>query len=319
MEQKTEKSASKKSKAPPSAYKDPMGITTDKLDFGLWYILHLKRLRKVLIGFLIATAVFSWGYFFYGFLSYIFIGMTEDQALVDNAVKTRVASHEYFESVKAKSLEISEVRALANGTTGTYDFLAEIKNPNSRHWAEINYAFRSNNIDLPEKKDFILPGEEKMFVLLSEELESFPFNPEFVIKDIAWHPLKAKEIPDWQSFRDARLNFAIDNINWSLGEDSRPDDKIKFANVQFAVANKTAYNYWNVDFLVLLYQGERVASISSYAKDNFMSGQSYDIALTWPTSVSYASEIKIIPRLNIMRDDIYADFSGQPGIGQEGR
>ncbi len=305
------------SKTPPApAYQDPMGITDKKLNFGLWYILHLKRLRKTLIGFLIAVAVFSWGYFFYGFLSYIFIGMSEDQVLVDNLVKTGAMDHEYFESQQPKPLETGKVQVLANGTAKTYDFLAEIKNSNLRHWAEITYAFRTSGADLTEKKDFILPGEEKMFIALSEELESFPFNSEFIIKNISWHPVKTKEIPDWQFFKDEHINFPVENIKFNFGKDGSPDDKINFANVQFAATNKTAYNYWSVDFLALLYQGGRVVSVSSYTKDNFMSGAGYDIAMSWPTSISSASEVKIIPSLNIMRDDVYMDFEGQPASEQ---
>ncbi|MFA6106783.1 MAG: hypothetical protein WC745_03890 [Patescibacteria group bacterium] len=303
-------------KASPPAYADQTGLTDKKLNFGLWYILHLKRLRKALIGFLIAVSVFGWGYFFYGFVYYIFVGMKEDQALVDNAANVRVAGHEYFESNQPEPLQTGDVQTLANGSAGTYDFLLEAKNPNPRHWAEFTYTFRVNGEELSEKKDFILPGEEKIIISLSEESEATPYSAEFKINKIAWHPVKAKEIPDWRKFKDEHLNIAIENPKFDISGDGQNAKKTNFANVQFAAANKTAYNYWSVDFLALLYQGSRIISLSSYTEENFMSGESHDISLSWATSASYASEVKIIPRLNIMRNDIYMDFEGQPGPGQ---
>lgn len=297
-------------KAP--GYVDPMGITDKKLDFGLWYIEHLAQLKKLLKIFLIIVSVIGWGYFFFGFFYYIFIGMKEDQALIDNMVKTKTIDHSYIESNQANDLIVGDVQVLSNGSAGSYDLIVEIENPNSRHWGEVDYNFRVNGKDGINRSGFILPGEKKFFLSLSEDLGTEAYTAEIVIKKASWHPIKTKEIPDWQKFYNERLAIEIKDAKFTSTDSRLLEEKYNMANVEFEAFNNSPYNYWSVDFIILVYQGERIISASSFAKESFMSGQSYKINLNWPTTVISASSVKVIPELNIIKKDIYINPVGVP-------
>lgn len=297
-------------KAAPPAYEDSMGITDKKLKWGLWYIEHLKQLKKSYKYFLIAVSVLAWGYFFFGFFHYIFIGMKEDQAVLDGLVNVKSIGHDYFSANKAKDIKIIFVQALNNGSDGSYDLVAEIENPNPRHWAELEYTFTVYGKEIFPRTGFILPGEKKYLVSLSEELSGFPADAQIVFKKVSWHPVKAKEIPDWEQYAREHLDFKINDAKFTTSGSELLSEKLSMANVEFEAVNNSPYNYWSVDFIVLVYQGERIVSASTYGKDNFMSGQSYKIALNWPTSVTSAQRVEVIPELNIFKKDIYIDFTG---------
>jgi len=299
-------------KAAAPAYEDSMGLTEKKLNWGFWYIEHLKQLKKARLIALVVISLLAWGYFFYGFLHYIFVGMKEDQLLVDNSVKVTVASHGYFENSQPKDLILGEVQVMNNGSAGSYDFVIEAENPNPRHWAEIEYSFTSNGEETQIARGFILPKEKKFFTVLSQDLNSFPAGAALNIKSIGWHPIKAKEISDWDKYYSARFNFEVKDIEFNPGGKTILSEKENLDKVEFAVTNNTTYNYWNVDFLILLLQGSRVASVTRYSQDSFMSGQTYKESVSWPSTVSYSSEIKVIPELNILAKDIYIDYQGEP-------
>jgi hypothetical protein len=301
--------------AKPPVFEDSTGLTEKKLNFGFWYIEHLKQLKKLFIAFLVLISVIGWGIFFYGFLHYIFVGMIEDQKLVDDLTRINVASHDYFKNTQPLELKMGNVQVINNGTAGSYDFIAVAENPNPRHWAELEFAFAGSGVETPVEKSFIYPSEKKILISMSQEFGSFPADAAIRIKTLNWHPIKSKEIPDWNKFSEEHLNFKITGIKLNSEGKTVLSDKESLNKVDFEVLNSSAYNYWRADFLVLLYQGGQAVSASKYGLENFMSGKSYNISLSWPSSVSYASEVKVIPEVNIMDKKNYMDFVGTTGAG----
>lgn len=295
-------------------YKDTEGLSTKKLDFGLWYVEHKRYFRQAFIGFLIIIGAVTWIYSIYGFAYYIARGMAEDEELVRTLVETKIISHEYLKQISAQDLKYYPVHIFKSGE-GKYDLAVRVENSNQRWWAEINYYFSAGNIHTKETASFILPNEAKYLMALARDFRVKPANAQLVVKNISWHRVDRHEIADWEDYKNNYLNIAVENIKFIAASRSKITEKINLNQVNFDVVNKTAYNYWQVDFPILLYNGSKLIGVNKYSVSELMSGETRQIQVRWPGNLGRVSGAEAVPELNILRDDIFIKFEG--GVGEE--
>lgn len=292
-------------------YRDIEGISTKSLNLGLWYVEHRRHMRLALIIFLIAFSGVTWAYTIYGFAYYIAQGMKNDDALLAELVKGGSIGHEYVEQTAAKNL--TYFAPLAFYTNGKYDFAAEVKNPNQKWWAEFDYYFSSGSSKTKVERGFILPGEDKFVLSLAQDVPSG--QAQFIVENISWRRISQHKIPDWQDYYDSHLNFQNKNAAFAQASQSGLSEKLNLNQLSFTTTNKTAYNYWEARFSILLYSGSTIVGVNQYTISDYMSGQSRDVNMSWPGNFGRVDKVEIIPDLNIMKDGIYIEYEG--GIGQE--
>lgn len=295
-------------------YKDVGGLTLRKLNIGLWYVEHKNILRTVLIGFLLLIAAVSWSYTIYGFAYYFSRGMAEDELLARQTVNTGIISHNAILAASAKDLLLGGTGILRS-SGNKYDFFVKAKNPNNRHAAEFDYYFSANGQETGKRGGFILPGESKYLLSLSNELGFRPTGARIKFENFRWIRIDRHDIPDWKSYRDKRLNIKISGIKFTPAAKNALSDKVKLNYLKFTATNETDYNYWNVYFTVLLYRGANIVGVNKYGIDEFMSGQTRQAEINWPGAVGRVDRIEITPEINIARDDIYIKYKG--GVGEE--
>jgi hypothetical protein len=293
-------------------YKDVEGITTKKLNFGVWYVEHREQFKKILIGFLTAVAVVSWLYTLYGFFYYAIWGMKQDRLSAYELAKTNVIGHDYIARISAKDLQISATEVLKSSSQ-KYDFIAKIKNPNQKWRSEFSYYFYSGDKRTETLQGFILPGEEKYLVIFNQDF-SGGSAVRLAIENIGWSRINQHKIPDWASFSAGHLNIVVKDIVFTPANKSGLTDKINLNQLGFAAINKTAYNYREVDFVVLLYSGSAVIGVNKYKLKDFMSGEERQIQANWPGALGRVSKVEVIPEVNIMDDGAYLKFEG--GVGE---
>ncbi len=295
-------------------YKDTEGLSTKELDFGLWYIEHKRYFRQAFIGFLIVVGAVTWTYSIYGFAYYFARGMAEDEELARTLVDTKIISHEYLEQISARDLKYYPVNIFKSGE-GKYDLAVRVENSNQRWWAEINYYFSAGNTRTEETASFILPNDVKHFMALAQDFRVKPANAQLIIKNISWHRVDKHKIPDWQDYKNNYLDIAVENIKFIAASKSKITEKINLNQVNFDAVNKTAYNYWQVDFPILLYSGSTLIGVNRYSVSELMSGETRQVQVRWPGNLGRVSGAESAPELNIFRDDIFIKFEG--GIGEE--
>lgn len=295
-------------------YKDIGGLTLRKLNIGLWYVEHKIILRRFLIGFLLLIAAVSWSYTVYGFAYYFSRGMAEDELLARQTVNSGIINHSAILAVSAKNLLFTPAGVLrSNGKK--YDFFVKAQNPNNRHAAEFDYYFLSDGHQTGKRSGFILPGESKYLLSLSNELDFKPANARIKFENFRWIRINKHTIPDWKIYRDKRLNIKISGIKFIPAGKNALSDKVKLNYLEFTASNKTNYNYWNVDFVILLYRGANIVGVNKYDIDKFMSGQVRQETVNWPGLISRVDRVAIIPEINIVKNDIYIKYKG--GVGEE--
>jgi len=295
-------------------YKDTEGLSTKKLNLGLWYVEHKRDFRLIFMGLLIAFSAITWAYSIYGLAYYIVRGMEEDEILIKTLVQANVIGHDYIEQISAQDLRYYQVN-IFNSSQGKYDLAARVDNPNQRWWAEIDYYFSEGSSQTESAKTFILPDESKYLMALAQDFKARPVNVRLVVKNVSWRRVNRHEIADWQDYKDNYLNIIVENIKFTPADKSNFSEKINLNQVDFNVINKTAYNYWQVDFPILLYSGDNLLGVNRYTLSELMSGENRIVEVRWPGNLGRINKVDIAPELNILEKDIYIKFEG--GIGEE--
>lgn len=288
-------------------YKDVEGLSTRKLNLGLWYVEHRQLFKNIIIGFLIVVAAVSWSYTLYGLAYYVMRGMDEDNLLAEQLVQTSTIGHNYIASLGAKDLKYFPVNILVS-SNNKYDLAALVQNINDRWYVEFDYYFLAGNEIFGRAHSFILPNEEKYLMALAQEFGVKPGQAQLVLENINWSRISRHKIPNWQDYKNSRLDIIIENAKFTPADTSKLSEKISLNQIDFEASNKTAYNYWQVDFQIVLFRGMDIVSVNKVSLNEFMSGEHRPVQVRWPGKISRVSKVEVIPELNIMKDDIYIKF-----------
>jgi len=294
-------------------YKDLGGLSVRKLNIGLWYVEHKKFLRNMFIGFLTLAASVLWAYAIYGFVYYITRGIDEDELLARQMVDSGNINHSAVLAASARDLVVGRIGSLKSNS-GKYDFFVQAQNPNNRHGAEFEYYFLAGGNETDRRSGFILPGESKYLLSLSNELDSKPSNVQLKFENFRWERINRHEIADWNLYRDERLSIRVSDVNFTPAGRGGLSGKAQLNHLGFTASNETDYNYWLVEFVVLLYGGPNsIVGVNQYRIDEFMSGQTHQASINWPGTISRVARTEIIPEINLLKDDIYIKYEGKTG------
>ena len=295
-------------------YVSTEGITTKQLEIGLWYIEHKRQFKMVLIGCLILISAVSWAYVIYGFAYYIARGMNEDEVLIKELVQANGANHNYIKQIAAKNLALGPVEIISLSGK-KYDLYTELKNDNQKWWAEFDYYFAAAGRKTEKTKGYILPEQTRYLTALAEDFSYYPEDGRLIIENINWRRINQHEIPDWEAYRASHLNIDSAEIKFIPARLNPLSEKLGLNQLSFKAINNTAYNYWSVGFNILLYGGGRITGLNHYILNDFMSGQTRLVEISWPGDLNRTDRVEIISEINPMKDDIYIKYDG--GVGQE--
>ncbi len=276
-------------------------FTEKQLKIAYWYVSHKLLLKKILIAFLLFLCIIFWGYGIYGLINYFLIDQVRfNQTLKE--VSSELVNYPAFRlKNQPKNFAILSSNVLPSGKD-RYDFLAKILNPNLNWWAEFEYKFIFDGEETSLRKGFILPNEEKFLFELAVESKSKPRQATFEIQNIKWSRLDGHKIPDYAAWSKERLNFEITEVKFSpsVVKDGSPISK-----VTFTATNKTAYNFWNVGFYILLYRGTSVSGVNHITLEQFLSGEKRTVEVSWFEIVPTVTRVQVLPEVNIFDSAIY--------------
>lgn len=280
---------------PPSNFEK---FSEQELKAASWYVSHKLLLKKILIGFLIAVSAGLLGYGLYGLVNYYFIEGPAFEANINALIGSGGGTPA---SSEPQSAQIGSATILSPGQ-GKYDLVAKINNPNQDWRLEFDYHFVLDGKVLATKSGFILPGEEKFLIDLGVEAASKPRSAEAEIDNLRWQRIDLHEIPDYAAWRDERLNFVFEDVKFSPAVVS---GKITTSRASFTAKNMSAYGFWDVGFYILLYRGSSLAGITYVTLQEFASGQTRQVEVSWFEPLSSVTQVKIIPEVNIFDPQVY--------------
>jgi hypothetical protein len=287
-------------------YQDSGGLTTKKLNIGLWIVSHKRQFILATTGGLIALSAVFYGYSIYNYIDYLYFGGKAERLAIEQLATVSAVDEQQRIKNAAKKLEESGPQVFLNNNK--YDFLAQVKNTNLNFFANFNYCFMDGATELACGSTFILPNETKYITVFATEQKYRPVNISVTIKDITWQRLDLHKYPDWKSFAANHLNFVVENAAFKTSDVSGLSEKIGLDILDFDITNNTAYNYWEVPVNIILSSGGTPVAINHYVLDEFSSGAKRSVHLSWPDSVPKPDQIAVIPNLNIADDTVFMKF-----------
>lgn len=282
---------------PASDFKD---LSEQQLKFASWYVYHKILLSKIFIGFLILLNVIFWGYGLYGLTNYYLIdGPRFNQAMRE------LGRFPNFSAINAKtepqSLGVGITEVLSAGK-GKYDLAAKVSNSNPVWYAEFDYDFVADGKALPTRHGFILPGEEKFLINLGVESTSRVRQASLELSNLHWQRIDPHVIPDYSAWKGERFNFVFEDVKF-LPAVIR--DTITVSRVTFNAKNLTAYGFWDVGFYIFLYRGSSLAGINYITLEEFLSGQTRPVEVSWFEPLPSVTQVKVVPEVNIFDSKVY--------------
>lgn len=285
-------------------YKDLEGISMKKLTTGLWLVEHRAFIISLFYGFLVLVGAITWGYFLFSFGGYLIFGMRNDDKNIEQIVTGSQIPHEIFVEQSPKLMKFGDVRMIKT-EEGKYDFMIEVTNVNSQHWANFDYYFVASGKEIGHSGGFILPNEKKYVFLLGQNLTQAPAGVEFKIDNVKWSRLNKIEYPNWEKFYTDHTRITVSDTEFIPESLSELSEKVDLNLLRFKLHNDTAYSYWEVDLGVRLLNRNTIIGAEKIVVKNLIAGEVRDFEITWPGKLSKVSEIIIVPEVNIVDESVY--------------
>ncbi len=287
-------------------FRDVEGVSTRRLDIGLWYLKHRKKFFLVLIIVLILTAAGTIGYSLYQFSSYLLVGMRQDE---QNYLELTSGSSLITNKTNlGGNISYSEVRVIASHDD-TSDLVAAITNSNDRSLLRFNYYFMVGSQKIEGGESFVLPDDTKYLMALGQKLPAGTLSAQLVVENIAFSRLDRHRINDWSQYRLERLNFVIEDAKFTPAPESGLSEKLNVGELRFNITNNSAYGYMTAPLSIILKSQGQIAAVNKYQIGSFRSGETRSIQISWPGRLPIIDQVDIVPDINILDDNIYLKYS----------
>ncbi len=289
-------------------FRDLEGVTTANLNLGLWWVENREKIKKIIILILLIISVVTWALFIGTFGYYVLFGIKQDDLMIQELSQGPSINHAVVMAMAAQDLQFANVQSF-KVTDGRYDFMVQATNPNKNFYVEFDYYFNVDGKAIGQRHGFILPGETKYFFALGQDLASPPDDIEFRTDNLAWRKIDSRVFPDWEGYAKERLNITTDNAQFLPARSTVLSEKEDLNELDFTLHNNTIFNYWQVNFKIVLSNSGNIVGVSEYTADNLMTGENRDISMTIPGSIGRVDNIEIVPELDITKNDIYINYS----------
>lgn len=277
-------------------YNDPTDLSPKNLEIGLWIATNHKLIYKILIITLAFIAAVFLLYSSYGYIYYFVFGREQDKSLEQNVSGIDLINYR----LKNTPLELIHAPARAITNNSGSDFVVHLKNSNEKQVASFSFCF------VGEEKEacgssFILPNEEKDILLINSDVKIPSGLVEFKLKDIVWQKIKTSEIPDWNAFKNQRLDFLITEPKFS-------DYSNNVSYLEFEITNNSSYNYFEVPLNLVISQNDNILAVNRYVIKELNSKETKKIRLSWPEAANLTGKISVTPEINILNSDVYKPY-----------
>ncbi|MEA2064995.1 MAG: hypothetical protein U9O66_01705 [Patescibacteria group bacterium] len=274
-----------------------------KLKIGYWFISNKIFLKRFFLFCLIISDVLLISLSGKRLIKYYTVERVELNKMMSEINLLTIDFKSYREKNKALNLQISELDVISLGNN-RYNLIAKVVNPNLKKWVaeDVEYYFYSNGFQSEHKKSFILPGEKKFLTAFNIESDLAIRNPKLLISNIKWKMIKKKDIENFSKKIKEITDFQIKKINFSYLSDLQI--KNSGNSINFLVKNNTVYDYYEVGFFIITYNGPMITSANYLQLDDFMAGEEKKAEIVWQQTIPKPSQIIIKPEIDILNKNI---------------
>lgn len=290
--------------APSPQNQNNFDMSERQLGFAYWFVAHKILLKKIALGVFIAFDAVFLLYGIYGFVDYFLITGPKEKQMLAQLPKTLV-DFRIIHQETARGMEILGTHLVPS--SGKYDLVAKLRNPNDKWRASFDYYFLIDGKPTDLKTGFILPKEDKfIFELAYLPAQAGgaqgPKSLSFAISKVRWQKINPHQISNYDSWKKLRFNFSVSDITFNSAV--KVDSRV-FSQADFKAKNLSAYDFWQVDFKVVLYRGPVIAGANFVHTEQFRAADSRNLAATWYEPIPGVTKIEVYPEVNIFGDSVY--------------
>ncbi len=239
--------------------------------------------------------------FVFGVVMYIVSGSFTDARAVASIFSNVANSHAGVVRLAPTNLDLQEAKS-ASVVAGKYDLYASLDNPNADWYATFDYVFSYDGGVTESYSGFINPGEKKLLTAINIPFERRPSGLRISLENQVWHRVDRHVIANTQTFLAERANITVDLASYDksvlIGEE-------QIGRTTLILSNRTAYAYWNPEFIVKLMRGSTVVSITKIAVPEFLAGETRPLEIRWFGEVPPSGTISVEPAIFYFDDSVY--------------
>ncbi len=287
-------------------YKTKNSLSLGQMKLGLWLSTNRRRLTRIIIIFLIICSASFFTYSSYHYIVYFLYGREADKKLAASLAENLIDMQSYREATAPQIISAGQVNSFS--VNGKKDFVVSLKNSNLNYYGVFDYCLQdSQKNDIACASSFILPNSEKQLILTSQDIKENTSNLSFQAVNVYWQRLNYREIPDWNSYLQERLNITISNLVYS-----KPDYNARtpLHEVSFTIKNNSPYHFAKLPLDIILSNGSSISGVNVYNLNNFMSLETRDLRISWPAAGERASSVEIVPDVNILDENVFLPYRG---------
>lgn len=285
----------------PEPYNIGSGLSDQELKVASFWVRNRLVLRQVGYGSLIGISIILWGYVLWSLLDAYAISYPRE-----SRIPRLVASNELalsgLEQSAPRAVQVSEV-SVFDAPANRQDFLVEVVNPNPQWAATFTYRFIAGAEVTPDRQGYILPNSSRYLTELGYEPDQKTRSARLEVTEIRWQRVDPADVDrDYAAFAERRLALEATDIEYTR------DLVIGTQNVgqsSFTLKNQTAYGYWNVELVIVLFRGNIPAAVTSITERQVKPGESRDVIVNWPDNPAGISRTEIRPSVNILDPAAY--------------
>lgn len=272
-------------------------LSDKQLRIGIWWVTHRDQLKKWWVILLAVGDILLFLYLLFNTVI-ILLSWTKFTSLPYQIGQPVVDFKSYQQKNAPQALRIISTKYIrVPEENEQYHLLAEVQNPNER-WSVplLDYHFTVDGVDLEQKKSYFLPNEQRFLIQYNAESKNVKPVVKFIIEDVSWH---REEKPE----KTSSLAFEIKNPQTTLIPlltNSRSSPALYSTRVTAEVTNKSVYNFWQVKFVVVLYQGREPIAVNEITLEKFLTQETREIGVSWKEAYPSISKVTIIPEVNIL-------------------
>lgn len=278
-------------------YESVGGVSGQQLRWSQWWLDHRDQVRKVAVGIFAGFDAILLIIGIWGITDWLALGGIKEEQAIRQMTS---ASYGQVQGITLEEVQIGAPIVLP-AATGKIDVLIPVENRNMNFWAELEYRLVVGGAEQPLQTAFILPSQAKYLTGLSLSTENGS-SVEVKIENRVWHRAVTVGGVDQQAFADTRLNIVGEN---AVFKPSDPLATSPSSSAAFTLANHTAFSYYDVGLLVLLYRGDAIVGANRIQVDQLAAGAKKPMEIFWYQSLPQVTKVEVVPDMNIYDPGIY--------------
>lgn len=276
------------------------------LKWASWWVNHRPVIQKIWLVAVIAIEAILIIYSGYVWLDYLVLSRREEEQLYRDL--SRAADVESLHQIMApKPIAVLAVDVLpAGGSSGTYDVLAKLANPNAKWVAYVSYQFIIGDKAGSITETYILNNDER-YVIGAGLVPAASAKAEMTITNVRWRRLR-----ELASFNALKPHFNITDISFSPAAE-RAGAYGTVSRLSFKVTNESGLNFWTVGFTIVMLKNDRAIAVRYTTLEEVRSMETRLVSLNVYNIQSAAvDKVLVEPELNVDDPDVFMSAPGGP-------